>query len=409
MRYISKKDFTILLGNAIDHFDTSIYVFIAPLIAPIFFPNENPVIELILAYSILGTSMITRPLGTYIFGCIARIYGAGEALAYSLVGVGLATMLMGFLPDYYSIGFFAPVLLVLIRMVRDVFAAGESSIAKLYILHDKVEKEALKGSYLYQTSTIFGMVVASFAATFVQYLEIKHAWRICFIFGGVAAIIGYLIRLNILKVNKINKKNILKLMIVDNTLVMWKHKISLIKIAIVTSFSHMTYLIPFVTMNHIIPLITDIQATTMLLLNSFMLVFDMVAIPIIGEYTKRFSIKNVMLTASSVLALTIVPLWYYVNIPSIEYISFVRFWIVIWGIVFLCPLNLWCSNRVMGDEKYIIVGMGNALGASTIGQLSPSICLSLYYYTNSHIAIGFYAALLFFLAFMVVYMSDTNK
>ena len=63
MKFVSKKDFTILLGNAVDHFDTSIYVFIAPTIAPIFFPNDNPIIELILAYSILATSIVTRPLG----------------------------------------------------------------------------------------------------------------------------------------------------------------------------------------------------------------------------------------------------------------------------------------------------------------------------------------------------------
>jgi hypothetical protein len=47
MKFISKKDFTILLGNAADHFDTSLYIFIAPTIAPIFFPNDNPIIELI--------------------------------------------------------------------------------------------------------------------------------------------------------------------------------------------------------------------------------------------------------------------------------------------------------------------------------------------------------------------------
>ena len=108
----------------------------------------------------------------------------------------------------------------------------------------------------------------------------------------------------------------------------------------------------------------------------FVLVFDMFAIPLVGGYIKRFSAEIVMSVASGVLAITISPLWYYIDNSSIIYICFVRFWIVIWGIVFLCPLNLWNYKQVSGDEKYIVVGMGTSLGACTIGKLSSSICLA---------------------------------
>lgn len=409
MKFISKKDFTILLGNAADHFDTSLYIFIAPTIAPIFFPNDNPIIELILAYSVLATSIVTRPLGTYIFGALASFYGPGKALSYSLTGVGLATLCIGFLPGYNSVGFVAPVLLVLIRMIRDIFAAGESAIAKLYILHNKPEKQAFKGSYLYQTSTVFGMVLASLAASIVQYADIDYLWRCCFIFGGVAAIIGYLIRLNILETNEVKDKNVLNFMTTGSLSILWKYRVNLLRIAIVNSFSHMTYIIPFVVMNHIVPLVTDIEAKTMAMLSSFILIFDMVTIPIIGTYIRRFSVENVMLVASGILAITIIPLWYYTNGSGVIYISFVRFWIVIWGIVFLCPLNLWNSKQIVGDEKYIVVGIGTSLGACTIGKLSPSICLALYYYYGSHFLIGLYTFLLFIFTFFVVYSSANKK
>ena len=409
MRFISKKDFTILLGNAVDHFDTSIYVFIAPTIAPVFFPSDDPIIELILAYSILATSIVTRPVGTYIFGALAKLYGPDKALSHSLIGVGIATMCIGCLPDYYAIGFLAPILLIVVRMIRDIFASGESAIAKLYILQNKPEKDAFKGSYLYQASTVFGMVLASSAATLVQYLDIDYAWRVCFIFGGVAAIIGYLIRLKILEIHEIKKKNTLRFITTGSLSILLKHRINLIRIAVVNSFSHMTYIIPFVTMNHIVPLVTNIEMKTMMLLSSFVLVFDMFAIPLVGGYIKRFSAEIVMSVASGVLAITIIPLWYYIDNSSIIYICFVRFWIVIWGIVFLCPLNLWNYKQVSGDEKYIVVGMGTSLGACTIGKLSPSICFALFYYSNSHMYIGFYILLLFIFVFFVVYNSINKK
>jgi divalent metal cation (Fe/Co/Zn/Cd) transporter len=72
MQRFSRKDFTILLGNAVDHFDTSIYAFLAPVMAPLFFPHADPVVGLIMAYSIFATSIITRPFGTYIFGMICK-------------------------------------------------------------------------------------------------------------------------------------------------------------------------------------------------------------------------------------------------------------------------------------------------------------------------------------------------
>ena len=193
-----------------------------------------------------------------------------------------------------------------------------------------------------------------------------------------------------------------------SSLVLWRNRINLVRIALVNSFSHITYIIPFVTMNHIVPVVTNIEMKTMMLLSSLALVFDMVAIPLIGGYIRRFSAEAVMSVASGVLALTIIPLWYFIDTSSIIYISIVRFWIVIWGIVFLCPLNLWNSKQVEGDEKYIVVGMGTALGACTIGELSPSICLALFYYSNSHIPIGVYVLVLFIFVFYVTY-SDINK
>ena len=400
--YLSTKDFTILLGNVVDHFDTSLYIFLAPILAPLFFPHSDQIVALIMAYSILATSIITRPIGTYIFGIIAQNHGPSLALSYSLIGVGIGTLATGLLPDYQTIGFMAPALLVALRMISGIFAAGECAIAKLYILHDKSENEAFRGSYLYQTSSILGIALASLAVTIVHYLEINNAWRLCFIFGGIATFIGFFLRKASMVIEKKATEELIKFYSPRALHTLWKHKMDLIRIAIVTSFNHITYVIPFVTMNHLIPMVTDIEIKTMMMLNSFMLVFDMLAIPFIGKITAGLNKQHIMVTASAVLTLTIIPIWYFIENSTLFYISFVRLWIVIWGIVFLCPLNLWCRDQVMGNEKYIVVGIGTALGASPIGKLSPAICLALYHTTGSYMTIAFYAASVFGLTLFVV-------
>lgn len=186
----------------VDHFDRYLYMFLAPVLAPLFFPNEDPVVELMIAYAVLATSMVTRPVGVYIFGMIAKNHNPTKALSISLIGVGCVTFCIGLLPDYSLLGSFAPILLVIFRMCRDVFAAGENSIAKLYILQDKNQKEAFRGSYLYQTSTILGIAFASLAATLVHYADFVWSWRICYLLGGSAAIIGYILRKSVIKIDK---------------------------------------------------------------------------------------------------------------------------------------------------------------------------------------------------------------
>jgi hypothetical protein len=143
-------------------------------------------------------------------------------------------------------------------------------------------------------------------------------------------------------------------------------------------------------MNNIVPMITDIDLKTMMSFNTMLLVFDMLLIPIVGRKLTSYDPKKIMFYSALSLAITILPLWYFTYNASIFYICCVRTWIVFWGVVFLCPLNLWCSSLIEGRDKYIVVGIANAIGASTVGKMTPAICLSIYYYTGSHVWVGGY-------------------
>jgi MFS family permease len=401
MKNISRKDFTILLGNVVDHFDTSLYAFIAPIMAPIFFPSEDPVVQLIMAYSVFATSMVTRPLGAYLFGLLARSQGPSGALSYSLVGVGMFTLLIGFLPTHQAIGGFAAFLFIILRTIVEIFAAGESAVSRLYILNGKEEETAFKNSYLHQISTILGIVLASFAAVFVQYMNDDRSWRLMYFLGGSAAIIGYFLRKSAKDVEDIEFQKNLDLYDRFGLGALMSHKMQIFHIFMVNGISHLTYVIPFITMNHLVPLMTDIDAKTMMEINSFMLVFDMLAIAVIGKITSKIDSSFLMVLASLMLAITIIPAWYFLPDAGIVYVTILRFWIVIWGLVFLCPLNLWSYKQVSGDKKYIIAGIGSTLSASIIGKMTPAICLALYYGIGN-IAVAIYFAFMFALGALLI-------
>jgi MFS family permease len=394
MKNLSKRDYSILLGNAIDHFDTALYGFLAPLFAGNFFPSFDPIISLILAYSIFATTIITRPLGSYIFGMIAVSHGPAMSLSYSLIGVAISTLALGFLPTYEQIGAYAPALLILLRSLGGIFSSGEITIAKLYILAEKDEKNSNKSSYLYQTSSMVGIVLASFASTIVLASGNEHYWRICFVIGGITAFLGYFLRLYRTEKLSLNKQQLLKLYSFGAANILWKNKVLLLRIAIVSGFSYITYSIPFIVMNSLAPNFSKVTLENMMQASTVLLVIDMALLPIIGSCLKKISAKNTLLICAVLLFLTAFPMFYFATGASFAYIIFIKTWIIIIGVAFACKINLWSNNLIQEEGKYLIVGIGGSIGSATIGKMTPAICLSLYYYIGSPIIFAWFIALI---------------
>lgn len=393
MKNFSRRDYSILIGNCIDHFDSALYGFLAPILGPLFFPQSDPLISIILAYSIFATSIITRPIGSFVFGVIAKNYGPINALSYSLVGVAITTAAIGFVPTYESIGPLAPIFLIIARSAVGIFSAGEVTIASLYILQNKDQKAALKSSYYYQMSSMLGIILASQIAAFIIGFDLQKFWRFPFIIGGIAAASGYYLRKYKDERVLTGQKKLLQFYSINNLSLLWSQKKNLLKISIISSFSYTTYAVPFILMNSLIPLITDITLAEMMKINTYLLVFDMLLFPIIGKLLLRFEAKKILVNTCFLMLFSIIPIWYYLKNASILYVSFVRIWIILIGVMFACQINIWFNRLIETDEKYLISGIGNAVGTSLVGRMTPAFCLSLYYYTGSYMSTVFYIAI----------------
>lgn len=390
MKNLSKRDYSILIGSAVDHFDTALYSFLAPIFAQLFFPTSDPIISLILAYSVLATTIITRPLGSYIFGLIALTSGPVVSLSYSLIGVGITTLTLGFLPTYNQIGVYAPIFLIILRFFSGTFSAGEISIAKLYILAEKKKSEALKSSYLYQTSVMLGIVFASFASTIVLNRQESIYWRMCFVIGGITALFGYILRIYKTEKLPLNIKQTLSLYSIGTVKTLWYNKGSLLRVAITSGFSYATYSVPFIIMNNLIPEFTGFTLENMMTSNTILLIMDMILLPIIGACLFKFEIKNLLLFTAGIMAITIIPIWYPIETSSFAYIISIKIWIILIGVVFSNIINLWYETIIYNPEKYLIVGIGYSIGTAIIGKMTPAICLGLYHYTKSPFVIGWF-------------------
>ena len=201
-----------LVGTTIEFYDFYVYATAAVLVFPhLFFPPGNETTALLASFAIFGAAMIARPLGAVFFGHLGDKIGRKNTLIYALLTMGIATFLIGLLPTYYAIGWWAPLLLVIMRLAQGFAIGGEWSGAALVATENAPEgKRALFGTFP-QLGAPLGFIIANGLFLLVAAVLpsdnpsrpseafLDWGWRIPFLFSAVMVIIGLWIRLNLVE------------------------------------------------------------------------------------------------------------------------------------------------------------------------------------------------------------------
>lgn len=120
-------------GQFIEFYDFALYGLLALTISETFFPNSDPALSLISTFATYGVAFLIRPLGGLFFGSLGDKVGRRTVLSVTLLLMGVSTTIMGSLPSYHSIGFFAPLLLLTCRLLQGFSAGGESAGAATFV------------------------------------------------------------------------------------------------------------------------------------------------------------------------------------------------------------------------------------------------------------------------------------
>src|ERR1700682_5707936 len=121
------------LGTVFEWYDFYLYATLAPFFAALFFPKGNDTAALLSAFATYAAGFLVRPFGALVFGRIGDIVGRKYTFLVTIVFMGGATFLVGLLPTYETIGWAAPVLLVLLRLVQGLALGGEYGGAATYV------------------------------------------------------------------------------------------------------------------------------------------------------------------------------------------------------------------------------------------------------------------------------------
>jgi MFS family permease len=190
------------LGTMFEWYDFYLYGTLAPVFASLFFPPGNDTAALLSAFAAYAAGFLVRPFGALLFGRLGDIVGRKYTFLVTILVMGGATFLVGFLPTYATIGWAAPLLLVALRLLQGFALGGEYGGAAIYVAeHAKADDRGYATSFIQTTATIgffLSLLVIGLCRAYMDSAVFAEwGWRVPFLVSLALLVFSVYIRLKL--------------------------------------------------------------------------------------------------------------------------------------------------------------------------------------------------------------------
>ncbi len=191
-----------VLGTVVEWYDFLVYGTAAALVfGKLFFPAADPAVGTIASLGAYGVGFVARPLGGAVFGHFGDRLGRKTMLVLTMLIMGAGTFLIGCLPTYASIGIWAPVLLILLRLLQGIGIGGEWGGAVLMVVENAPRRSRGLFGSLVQLGYPLGLMAATGAFALMQFLPpedfLAWGWRVPFLFSALLVGVALFVRLRL--------------------------------------------------------------------------------------------------------------------------------------------------------------------------------------------------------------------
>ncbi|GAA1230979.1 MFS family permease [Microbacterium phyllosphaerae] len=343
-----------------------------------FFPSSDPVMGTLLAFLTFGVGFLARPLGGAVGGYLGDKYGRKPVLVTSLLVMGSATFVIGLLPTYAQIGFVAPIILVIVRLIQGLAYGAEWGGAVMMTFEHAPWRSRGKYSAIPQAGSPAGIALATVVFLASSQIGNDWAWRIPFLASAVLIAVGLFVRLKLEESPDFEQakqsgeilKNPLSQVVRTN----WRVIIQIISLRIVESCAYYivaTFLLSNINANH-----PEAKQTTLIAL----LVACIIAIPAVitsGWISDRIGRKRMYLIATIAVIAFGFPMFLLTNggDPALIVLTYVIGISLIWASL-AGVQGAWFGELFPTNTRNSGVSLGYQL-ASSISGFAPFIAGSL--------------------------------
>ena len=203
-RPLTRSDYKTLslsaLGGALEFYDFIIFVFFATVVGKLFFPADMPEwLRLMQTFGIFAAGYLARPLGGIVMAHFGDLLGRKKMFTLSIFMMAVPTLIMGLLPTYAQIGLWAPILLLLMRVIQGAAIGGEVPGAWVFVSEHVPQRHIGYACGTLTSGLTAGILLGSLVATAINsiYTPVEvadYAWRIPFLLGGVFGLFSVYLR-----------------------------------------------------------------------------------------------------------------------------------------------------------------------------------------------------------------------
>lgn len=186
-------------GNILEYYDFTVYAVFSVAIANAFFPGDSQYTKILSSLAVFAAGFSTRPIGGILFGYIADKHGRRVSLIISMLGMTVPTFVIGLIPTFNEIGYFAPAALVSMRLLQGLCISGEGAGAAIFLLEHYQNLRPGFTAGVVHASNIAGTLFATLIGILLDYFfhGFDFAWRFAFILGGIMGLMGFYLRLRV--------------------------------------------------------------------------------------------------------------------------------------------------------------------------------------------------------------------
>jgi len=367
------------IGSALEYYDFFIYGTAAALVFnKVFFADSDPATGTLLAVATFGVGYAARPVGAFILGHVGDRFGRKKVLVFTLLLMGVATFLVGCLPTYGQVGVLAPILLVTLRLLQGLSAAGEQAGANSMTLeHAPPHRRAYYTSFTL-SGTQAGQIIATAAFLPVAALPedalLSWGWRVPFWASAVVVAVGYLIRRRLDETPVFEQQDtVSRLPVVELFRDHWRDVLRVVLASVIASVSTIftVYALSYAVNT------MELAKTPMLWVGVLANVVALAALPLLATLADRIGRKPVFIAGSVGSGALMFAYLGAISIGSYPLIFLVG--IIMFGLVYSATNGIWPSfYGEMFTTRVRLSGMaiGTQIGFAIAG-FSPTIAAAL--------------------------------
>lgn len=405
-----KKPMLIASGHFIEYCDFFLYGLLSPFFIKSFIPEDHETLAIFYAYALFFIGFFVRPVGIFIWGHVADRYGRKPVLLLTITLMAIPALGIALLPTYNYIGFFAPTVLIVLRIIQGLAYSGEmpTAIASLYELAPK-NKKIVYCSFLEIGGTSAVVTVSTITAlltlTTTSDQFSSWGWRVPFVISFLAIFILRHIRASSLETIRVKSTELNH----PALYVIQKKYLDVIKICVLIApismiFQSYATFIP----NRLIELVGMSHSQTFLL-TACLFFYIAVLIPITAQIVKNFDIKALMLIGFIGISIANFFACFLIDFQNILFLILSLIFIGLFLALLLATYISFIAGQSKKNYRVSQTGFAITLSFAIFGGATPFINTFLSDFFNSTTASSFYLIAVSIVASFILYNLKSTR